>query len=160
LPPGAYGVMSRSEVRSYRQVPAGQDCQVRRVDRGDGTYRESRECRPRYNSEPLYDLHCDYRIDRWSPVRSVVAEGHDLNPRWPATGLISARACRGCEREGPRSGRYELIFQGGPETYRCPVSQELWRKAEDGSRWRLDIGVIDKQPRCGSLKPAPGTKNF
>ncbi len=156
LPPGAYDVMSRSEVRSYRRVPDGQDCRVRRVDRGDGTYRESTECLPRYTSEPIYDLRCDYRIDRWRPISAAVAEGHDQSPRWPETGIISNRACRGCEREGARGGRYELILKDGgrQQTYRCPVAQELWRHARDGTRWRLTVGVIDGQARCASLQPA------
>ena len=155
LPPGAYGVMSHSEVRSYRQVPAGQDCRVRRTDRGDGTYRESTECQPRYASEPIYDLRCNYRIDRWNPERSVVAEGHDLSPRWPETGIISARACLGCEREGDRSSVMELLLAGhGGARYRCAVPTKLWRRARDGSHWQLTVGVLDGRPRCGSLQPA------
>lgn len=153
LPPGAYGVISRSEVRSYRQVPDGQDCRVRRVDRGDGTYRESTECQPRYTSEPVYDLRCDYRIDRWLPSRSVVAEGHDQSPRWPETGIISARACLGCEREGARTSVLDLVLAAPDDVvYRCPVPPDLWRRARDGSRWQLTVGVIDGQARCGSLQ--------
>lgn len=155
LPPGAYGVVSRSEVRSYRQTPAGQDCRVRRVDRGDGTYRESMECQPRYTSEPVYDLRCDYRIDRWLPSRSAVAEGHDQNPHWPETGIISTRTCLGCEREGARTSEYELVFEGsGQRSYRCPVPPTLWRQAREGSQWRLAVGVLDGQPRCGKLRSA------
>lgn len=155
LPPGAYAVISRTEVRSYRQVPDGQDCRVRRMDRGDGSYQEFTECQPRYRSEPIYDRRCDYRIDRWRPERSAVAEGYDLSPRWPETGIISARACLGCEREGPRSSRHELVLAGrGQDTYRCPVDQALWRRARVGSSWRLPVGVIDGRPRCGSLQAA------
>lgn len=155
LPPGAYAVISRTEVRSYRQVPDGQECRVRRVDRGDGSYREFTECRPRYSSEPIYDRRCNYRIDRWRPERTVVAEGYDLSPRWPETAIISARACLGCEREGPRTRRYELILAGGGEAaYRCPVEQGLWQRARTGSSWRLPVGALDGRPRCASLHPA------
>lgn len=155
MPFGAYGVSQHPEVRSYRQVPDGQDCQMRRIDRGDGTFTEREECQTRYRSEPIYDQHCDYRIDRWTPSRSAVAEGKDLNPRWPATGITAPRQCVGCEREGPRSADYEWLLQGADgKPYRCSLPLERWRAAADGSRWRLDVGAVDGRPRCGSLKPA------
>jgi hypothetical protein len=156
MPLGAYGVSSHSEVRSHRQVPDGQDCYLRRIDRGDGTFVEREECQPRYRSEPIYDQRCDYRINRWVPARTAVAEGYDLNPRWPETG-ITGRACLGlgCEREGPRVADYELLLKN-PATgkeYRCPLPVERWRAAGVENRWSLDVGAVDGRARCGTLKP-------
>jgi hypothetical protein len=158
LPPGAYGVMSRSEIRSDHRVPDRQDCHIHRVDRGDGSYREKTECQSRYWSEPVYDLRCDYRIDRWRPSRTVTTEGFSTAPRWPETGLISNRACLGCEREGERSGRYELLLQAsGQREFRCALPEVRWRELPEGSRWRLAVGALDDRPRCDSLAPAgPG----
>lgn len=156
LPAGAYGISSRPEVRTYRQVPDGQSCQVRRVDRGDGTFAEREECQPRYRSEPVYDQRCDYRVDRWTPARSAVAEGRDLTPRWPATGVTGNRACLGCEREGARRADYQLRLKGtqSGKEYRCSLPQERWRGAAEGSRWNLKVGAVDGRPRCDTLKPA------
>lgn len=153
MPFAAYGVARHSEIRSYQQIPDGQDCQMRRVDRGDGTFTEHQECRPKYRSEPVYDQRCDYRIDRWSWSREASAEGHDLAPRWPSTGLAAARPCLGCEREGGRESRFEVLLRGQGREYRCGLAQEAWRGMRDGSRWTLKVGAVDKQPRCDSLKP-------
>jgi hypothetical protein len=156
VPFGAYGVSRHTEVRSYRQVPDGQDCHVRRVDRGDGTFAERQECQPRYRSEPVYGQRCEYRIDRWMPARSAVAEGHDLNPRWPVSGVVGGRTCVGCEREGPREADYELLLRstGTGREYRCPLPLERWRAAAVESRWSLKIGAVDGRPRCDTLQPA------
>lgn len=155
LPLGAYGVGSFSDVRSFRQVPDGQECYMRRIDRGDGTYAERQECRPRYVSQPIYDQRCNYRIDRWVPARTAAAEGYDLNPRWPDTGVVGGRACLGCEREGPRDGEYELMLKN-PATgveYRCPLPLQRWRAVMVDSRWSLEVGAMDGRARCGTLKP-------
>jgi hypothetical protein len=157
VPLGAYGVSRHPEIRSYQQVPDGQECQMRRVDRGDGTFTEQRECQPKYRSEPVYDQRCDYRIDRWSPSRTAVAEGHDLAPRWPQTGIAGGgRQCQGCEREGQRGADYELLLkdQASGREYRCGLPLERWRGIAERSRWTLEVGAVDKQPRCGSLRPA------
>lgn len=157
MPLGAYGVSRYSEARSHRQVPDGQDCRMRRVDRGDGTFVEREECQPRYRSEPVYDQRCDYRVDRWMPERTAMAEGYDLNPRWPDIGLAGGRGCSslGCEREGPRTADYELLLKNaGGKEYRCSLSLQRWRAAGVESRWSLDVGAVDGRARCDSLKPA------
>jgi hypothetical protein len=157
VPGGAYGVSRHAEVRSHRQVPDGRECQMRRVDRGDGTFTEREECRPKYRSEPVYDQRCEYRIDRWRPERTAVAEGRDLSPRWPETGVSNnGRPCLGCEREGPRDARYELLLkgQGTGREYRCALPLERWRAAGVETRWTLKVGAVDRQPRCDSLRPA------
>lgn len=156
MPVGAYGVSSYSDVRGYRQVPAGQECFVRRVDRGNGTYAERQECRPRYHDEPVYDQRCDYSIDRWTPSRTAAADGSDLNPRWPATGVTGGITCRGCEREGARASVYQVIFRGGAkgDEYRCEFNQDRWRTIREGSSWSLPVGVVGGDARCDGLKPA------
>lgn len=157
MPGAAYGVSRHQEIRSHRQVPDGQECHVRRMDRGDGTFTEQQECQPKYRSEPVYDQRCDYRIDRWSPSREASAEGHDLAPRWPQTGVAgNGRQCLGCEREGPRSADYDIVLKGeaSGKEYRCGLPLERWRGIAEKSRWTLNVGAVDKQPRCGSLKPA------
>lgn len=155
VPSGAYGLSSHPEVRSHRQVPDGESCQTRRIDRGDGTFVEHEECRPRYRSEPVYDQRCDFRIDRWTPAGSAVAEGNDPNPRWPVTGITDARACPGCRREAARVADYQLLLRdAGGRNYRCSLPRDAWRGAGVGSRWNLEVGAVDKQPRCRTLSPA------
>jgi ribosomal protein L40E len=156
MPGDAYNVSRHSEVRSHRQVPDGQECSTRRVDRGDGTYSERQECRTKYRSEPVYDDRCSYQVDRWAYGRSLIAQGKDKNPAWPALNLSRAGNCRGCEREGGRVETYTLHLQNPKDqkVYDCEVAADAWQNSQPRSRWKLEIGVVDGAARCGSLQPA------
>lgn len=148
VPGAAYAVSRHSEIRSYRQVADGQECQVRRIDHGDGTFSEKEECHPKYRSEPVYDQRCDYRIDRWQPSRMATAEGYDLAPRWPSTGIGNG------EREGPRETDYEVLLKAASgQDYRCDLPLERWRDIQNGSRWSVKIGVVGGRVHCDSLQP-------
>jgi hypothetical protein len=143
--------------RSSKQVPDGEDCQVRKVDRGDGTYTEQRECTPKYRDEAVLDAYCRYRIHRWLPARSARAEGGlETPPAWPAVVLQQTGQCAGCEREGSRSESYLVMFaddRSGEEA-RCAFDESRWRQFAPGSRWiagkRLTGGLA-----CDDLRPVP-----
>ncbi len=161
MPADAYGVSRRQEVHHYNQIPDGEDCQMRRVDQGDGTFREERVCETRYREEPVYADRCYYTVDRWRYARSAAASGDSLSdaPYWPTTGLAcEGQARHGCEREAPggRSERYTLHLRAadGDTTYRCDVDQALWQSAGIESRWTLAVNVVTGLPRCESLQPA------
>ena len=158
MPAGAYSISRRREVHHYNQVPDGEECDTRRVDQGDGTFREERVCRTVYRDEPVYADRCYYTIDRWSYERSARASGDSVEdtPYWPATNLACEGVARiGCEREAGRSEDYYLHFQqtDGDATYRCPVAQDVWASAQIESRWTLAVSVVGGQPRCNTLEP-------
>lgn len=157
VPGDAYNVTCRQEQRSTRRVQDGEDCQVRRVDNGDGTFSERLECVPTYREEPVYDQRCNFAIDRWVVNRVAEASGANLStaPAWPATNVQSCTSTRlGCEREGSRAEAYILVLRSDQNTYECSVSQQMWQNARIESSWTLDVGVVTGQPECDSLQPA------
>ncbi|MEM7020372.1 MAG: zinc ribbon domain-containing protein, partial [Pseudomonadota bacterium] len=152
----AYGVSRSQKVRSHKQIPDGETCTTRRVDQGDGTYKQKRECRTKYRKEPIYDAWCTYRINRWGYDRSAKAQGADLNPAWPQVNLRCSNQKRlGCERESGRIASYYLTLQSAEdgETHQCDVKEQLWRQAQPGSQWSLEVGAVAGGARCGSLEP-------
>jgi hypothetical protein len=52
LPSGARELGRHKEKRSTKKIPDGEDCQTRRKDQGDGTFKEIRECKPKYRESP------------------------------------------------------------------------------------------------------------
>jgi hypothetical protein len=155
MPGDAQNVRRSREQRSTRRVPDGESCQTRRIDNGDGTYSEREECTPRYRQEPVYDDKCYYRVDRWALARTERATGASLaeEPQWPAVSLARTGQCIGCEREGPRSETYTVLFreQSGEES-RCTFPQAQWASYAPGSRWKGDLTVVGDVLDCESLR--------
>lgn len=157
MPGDAYQIKSSRVVRNYQQIPY-QDCatQTRRVDRGDGSYAEFPEihCVTRYRQgAPIFDDYCQYLVNRWQLTRTVSASGQDQQPSWPQLGL-NAGNCLGCEREVGRSETYRVhLTRIDGRHYTCAIAYPLWRNAQIGSRWQLDLRVIDGAARCARLRP-------
>lgn len=156
MPNDAYRVSERREQRTTRQVADGEDCQVRRVDNGDGTFSERRECTTRYRDEPVYDDRCYYTVNRWMEARTLDSSGESLTdaPRWP---LLQLAQCSGnslgCEREAGRQENYTLTLEDAEgKPFTCPVSAEMWQAAQEGTRWNVQIGVVTGQPDCSTLE--------
>jgi hypothetical protein len=154
LPSGAYGVSRSREVRSEREVPAGEDCQRVRVDQGDGTFREEQRCTPRVRKEPVYAEKCRFTIDRWVAARTEKTAGSGLAPApaWPTLSLRAGQ-CRGCEREGERrqSYRVQLSSDAGGR-FECTFDEPRWRTFTEGARFKMKVGVLTGAAACGSLK--------
>ncbi|MCA9914280.1 MAG: zinc ribbon domain-containing protein, partial [Anaerolineae bacterium] len=116
------------EIRSYNQVPDGQECRRVRVDQGDGTFREQQQCETVYRCEPVYDDMCTWTGMRWDSIQPALGSGNSLaqSPAWP---LIDLNECNssalraGCQRESGRSEDYIIIFDN---EYRCSFSQAAW----------------------------------
>jgi hypothetical protein len=159
LPSGAYSISRSQEVRSHRDVEAGQDCSERRVDMGDGSFTRKKECVPRYTKEPIYDERCRFRVNRWQFARSVVANQEGFRqPMWPAVGTLqgnlstaSKSIALGYEREGSRLERYTLSLATGDKTWHCDVDQSQWQKLLDGTRVPLRVRTIFGAD-CSSLR--------
>ncbi len=148
MPGDAYRVSRSERQRGTRQVPDGETCTFRNVDRGDGTFRREEVCTTDYRSEPVYDSYCNYTIDRWEYARSAETAGADRNPTWATLRLASN------EREAERNADYYLELGNEDNDYRCRVDESLWTQADEGSRWTLAVGAVAGEARCNSLEPA------
>ncbi|MDD5308229.1 MAG: zinc ribbon domain-containing protein [Deltaproteobacteria bacterium] len=160
MPSSAYDVSKSREVRSHNKIPDGEDCSTKRVDNGDGTYKEKRECTTKYREEPVYDDKCRYKIDRWYEGRSIASSGRSLaeTPGWAPFALVRTGQCVGCEREGRRIETYRVHFQdqdGGKSE--CDFDQARWAAIPDGSQWTARAKVLTGALDCSSLAP-PGAR--
>lgn len=155
VPTGAYDMSRSREVRDHKQVPDGQTCQTRRIDQGDGTFRETQECQTKYRDVPIYADKCHYVLDKWIQQRDLKAEAQDRNPKWPAVKLACTAQRLGCEREGKRAETYYLHLLNAKEKkdYRCDVDQKLWRDVQLKSQWHLEVSQMTGGARCGTLAP-------
>ena len=154
LPFGAYQVSRSREVRAHNRIQQGEDCQLRRHDNGDGTYRQTRECSPRYVDQPVYDDRCHFLVDAWQPTRDLTESGGLADPpRWPTVNLRGGQ-CHGCEREGGRSESYTVTLldeKGKP--HRCGVEAGRFAAMAPGSSWSGETGMLLGDLRCSSLVP-------
>src|SRR5262249_39288966 len=146
VPFGAYDLSCHREQRSTKKVPDGETCHNVRKDKGNGTFREVRECEPKYRSEPVYDDRCTYTVERWIESRHVDMSGASLadQPRWPDAALRRTGSCLGCEREGKRSEHYEVKFKLEPsgKLDSCSFPEAKWRTFEQGGRWPAKAHVV------------------
>lgn len=159
LPRKARRVTKKKEQRSTKQVQDGETCVKKRKDNRDGTFKEVKECKPKYRDEPVYDQKCYFEIDKWVTERTEKAEGQgkDPAPSWPAVTLTREGTCKGCQREGKRSQTYTLLFvdKKEGESYDCDVEQPKWESTEVGSKWKAEVGVVSSGIECDDLQPAP-----
>jgi hypothetical protein len=158
MPKKAYSVTRSKEQRSTKKIPDGETCKTRRKDNRDGTFKEVKECTPKYREEPVYDQKCRFKIDKWVHARDAKAEGssRDPAPAWPAVKLSKTGTCKGCEREGKRTETYVLHYvdETNEETHECEVSQQRWQETEPGSRWKAKVGMVSTSLDCDSLVAA------
>jgi hypothetical protein len=157
LPSEARDVSRHRERRGIKQVPDGEECQTKRQDRGDGTFVEKQDCRPKLKDEPIFDDKCEFAVEQWASLREVTLEGTTpaQPPRWPEPLLARAQCSQvGCEREGRREERYTLVLRDSEgERYRCDFAEPVWSRFTDGKSYqgkqRSLVGSLD----CGSLTP-------
>lgn len=155
VPSDAYNISETRKVRSHKQIPDGQECSTRRIDQGDGTYREQQECRTKYREEPVYDDYCNYLVNRWEYKRSVEVQGNNKQPYWPRYQLTCEGQRKGCEKESRRQETYILLLENieSKEQYECDVDKKRWENALLKSKWKLNVSGITGGARCSSLQP-------
>ncbi len=156
MPAGAQNVRRTREPRSTNKVPNGEDCSTRRVDNGDGTFREKRECTPRYKEEPVYDERCSYTVNRWAVARTERSAGGEAPaPAWPEVRLARAGECVGCERAGARKEAYKatLTDAGGGQAHECTIDAARWAALRPKTRWKGQVRALTGGLDCDSLSP-------
>ena len=152
MPGGASPLQQSSKVKTYKKIPDGESCSTRRIDNGDGTYREQLECEPKYIKKPVYAPWCTYSINRWQVQRTQVNEGHDIHQlSWPNYILASKGNCLGCEREGRKKQVYSIeLTDNKGKTHRCEFSEQQWAQFSKNSRWTATSNMLTGID-CGSL---------
>ena len=144
-PSDARNVSSHRKVKSHKKVADGETCTNRRVDNGNGSFSQRRECTPKFRKEPVYDQWCDYTVDRWHREREETASGSALDPapEWPAAKLAKTGDCIGCEREGARSESYTVHFLDHEKAdHDCKYTEVRWRSYPLASKWAGEVGVM------------------
>jgi hypothetical protein len=126
-------------------------CKTRKVDQGDGTFKEKKEC-----TEPVEQ--CTYKIKKWKEARKREESGGlKDDPRWPTVSLKKTGKCLGCEREGKRSESYVVKFRDkkSGDTHSCSYgSSAKWKSFERGSKWAGETGMIAGDLKCDKLEKA------
>lgn len=156
LPAGARDIERRRAVRKHEDVQVGEDCQTRKTDRGDGTFTEQQECKPRYEKKPVHDDKCEFTLERWSKVTTAKAEGSTTEPApaWPEVKLART-GCEapGCEREGERREKYTVEFKNSDdgELATCEFEAARWQSIKAGQSFKAKVGVVGGRLDCASL---------
>lgn len=157
MPTGAKELRRVKADRSTKKVQDGEDCKVRKVDQGDGTYKEKKECKPRYKEEAVQDDKCTYSVDRWKVVRTEKARGEGLAgaPAWPDAKLARTGQCVGCEREGEREERYTVVLtdEKSGERQECNLDQSKWGSMKPAAKYKGQTRVLGGGLVCTSLTP-------
>lgn len=157
MPAGATDVRRSKADRSTKKVQDGEDCKTRKIDQGDGTYKEKKECKPRYKEEAVQDDKCSYKINRWKVARTEKSSGNDTAtaPAWPDPKLARTGQCVGCEREGTREEKYtvHLADTKSGEKQECDFEQSKWAGMKDKTRYKGETRVLGGGIVCSSLSP-------
>lgn len=153
VPAGARVVSRQKAQRGTTKIPDGETCSTRRQDQGNGTFKEVRDCRPKYTEKPSYDDRCDYEVPRWRTVRTERAQGTTEAPRWPDAKLGSPGACLGCEREGKRTESYKLTLREAKtgEDGTCEVPEGVWATYAVGQTCKAAVGSVLGNIDCKSI---------
>lgn len=155
VPSGSRVVAKRRAQHGTEKIPDGETCTTKRRDQGNGTFKEVKECSPKYKEKPVYEDQCDYEALRWRTARTERAQGTaNEAPRWPDVRLANAGVCQGCERQGKRTESY-LLKVREPKTDHtsdCSVPEGTWNGFKVGDRATAEIGAVLGNIDCGSLK--------
>ncbi len=129
-------------------------CKTRKVDRGDGTFKEKEEC-----NKPV--ARCDYKVSKWKVSKTVSNKG-DLadEPKWPTTPFKKKKrnnAKIGDKVEGDRTESYIVHLKDTKSGAKHPCSfssKSKWKSFEKGSKWTGETGMLSGDLKCDKLKKA------
>jgi hypothetical protein len=153
VPSGARELSRRRDQRDTKKVPDGETCQTRKKDQGNGTYREVRECQPKFKNEPVMSDRCEIELLDWRTARTLAEKGAEDAPKWPTVAIARAGSCVGCEREGARTQTYTVKFKDekSKEDASCDLPEPKWSGFAKGSRWKGKVRVMTSGVDCDAL---------
>ena len=149
LPAGATAVICQREQRDTRNVPDGETCTTKRVDQGDGTFNEVRDCQPKYRSEAVYDERCRYMVDRWVTIDTLRAAGNSVTPAptWPVHPVATSTL-----RTGARTETYTVQLRDPDGVVsECTYDASRWAAMSDGATFQAEKGGLTGNLQCDSL---------
>lgn len=125
-------------------------CETRKIDQGDGTYKEKRECKDQEDK-------CTYYVGKWKVRRSEKATGTRVDDTltWPTVTLSKSGTCEGCEREGKRKAMYVVHFKdtsSGKEQTCSFEDSSKWKSFALGTSWSGTVAGLTGGLDCDSLK--------
>ena len=155
-PAGARELSRHSEQRSTTQVRDGEVCQTRKKDNGNGTFKEVRECQPKFKSVPVMSDRCELEVTDWKTSRTLTEKGGSPKdpPHWPSVTLARPGACLGCEREGPHTEKYTVTFVDTKKQSAdasCDLPEARWATFAKGSKWKGKVRVLTGGVDCDAL---------
>jgi len=101
-------------------------------DEGQGYGKMLQDC-----EYEVYDDWCEYTVNEWRVIRSEKAFGNNPLPYWPEITLGAG------QREGKRSGAYEVIFLSNDKAYTYSINDlNTFKEYEPGSKWKLSISKL------------------
>lgn len=139
-------------VRSHEKVKAGEDCKVKKVDKGDGTFKEVKKCTPKYDKKPVEADKCDFTINKWTVTKTETASGATPDPRWPDVDTGAACTRPGCMRAGPKREIYTVKLRGPDGEDSCTVDPGRWSSLRAGQRIEAEVRMMGGGIDCDSLK--------
>ncbi len=99
------------------------------VDQGTGKGKVVKDCNYR-----VYEDFCEYTAQEWQRVDQVVAQGADLNPRWPEVRLL------GDQRIGSKLEQYTVQFSTSKGVLIFKTSDlATFSQCQIGSSWTLEV---------------------
>ena len=153
--PASGRIVSRHrEQKDTTKTPDGETCATRKQDVGNGSFKEVKECTPKYKETPVMADKCDIDLTEWHVNRTATEKGASLAdaPRWPVT-KVAGGTCLGCEREGAKTEQYTVLFtnaKGGGKA-QCDVPQPKWQTFAVGSKWKGKVSVMTGALDCDVL---------
>lgn len=141
------------DAKELKRSAAKPECKTRKIDKGDGTFKEKKEC-----TEPVEQ--CTYTVKKWAEVETVkeTGRGIDSKLKWPKVKLgkqgKKGKKCDGCQREGPRTETYTVVFKDADgEELNCDFTDKSdWEKYKKASKWKGEQRVMGGGLDCSSLK--------
>lgn len=154
VPPGALQLSCSTRDRAYTEterVLAG----YRKVDRGDGTFREEPVYENRSKTVYRPDRWCTYVVNTWLPAGDLRTSGGADDPLVWANFQPSNGIFIGAERERGRTQNFKVFFTGNGDkegaTFTLDMGDETrWRTFSINQRYEIAFNRLE-QPQWDTL---------
>ena len=138
-----------------KKVPDGEECKTVKKDKGDGTFKKTKQCKPKYKRLPLYKDYCHFTNVGWKVNRTLEDSDKGMNFKYPEFSLAKKGNCIGCERVDDKNMAYFVHIENQGKLNACSVEKPLWSSLKDGQDVIVGIKTIGGGLRCQEIKAAP-----